>query len=107
MAEDSRKALEAAYALLSGRGGSLGVIILAEDLEKARLLQQEVSQWLQSRGLAARFRWLVDFNPARLAALVNSERYGALVLPADIQALSGPALEAFLDDSEISVYVVH
>jgi nucleotide-binding universal stress UspA family protein len=100
------KTLEVAVNLLSGREGFLTAIIMAGEIEAARQLQVEVAQWLKSRGVQARYRWLVGIERSRLAALVRSEGLGALVLPASSGTLTGETLELFLEQTDIPVLLV-
>jgi nucleotide-binding universal stress UspA family protein len=99
-------ALDTAVHLLRGRDGFMTVIILAEGIEKARQLQEEVTRWLQARSLEARYRWLVGIDRGRLAAVARSEGCGALILPAGSQTLSSEALEKFLEETDIPVLLV-
>jgi hypothetical protein len=85
----------------------LAVIILADSIENAHQFQGEAPGWLRARGLEGHYRWLVGIDRARLARLVRSEGFGALVLPAQGRELSGEALERFLEETEIPVLIVH
>ena len=103
----SESALETGTSIMREREGLLAVIILADSIERAQELQGEAAGWLQTHSLEAHYRWLVGIEWGRLASLVRSEGFGALVLPAEGQALSGEALERFLEETEIPVLIVH
>lgn len=103
----SQRALLIATHLQRQRISFLVVIILADEVEKARQLQEEVAQWLRQHHLQARFRWLIHRAEGGLVSTVKEEQCGALVLPAESDILPGNALTEILDKMQCPVLVVH
>lgn len=102
----STAALDAAASLAQGRGSALVVIIMARSLEQARELQTEVAGWLRKRGMAARYRWLVQPDPIRLMNFIDAEGCRMLVLPADSPLLPPAAMLELVDRIDLPVLLV-
>ncbi len=68
------------------------IIIRAEDLEAARRLQSEISEWVRQHNLHSHYRWLVSEDLTGLDSLIQEESCGILVLPAEVDALQGDKL---------------
>lgn len=102
----SFKALQAAVALLHRSNGFLTVIVIADDIEKARHTQAEVNRWLRERGLSAHFRWLIGAETRNLAALIKTGQFGALVVPGEMDAFNAEDLVGLVDEVEVPVLIV-
>jgi nucleotide-binding universal stress UspA family protein len=102
----SKKALIAAEALLKQRSGFLTVIILAEDIEKARDLQTEVTIWLREHQLASRFRWLLTTAGGNLTGLVKAEQIGVLLIPAGFGSGSPNEVSQLLNELDTPVFLI-
>lgn len=103
----AQKAIETAVELLRYQEGYLVIIIKAEDYETARQLQTELSEWVRQRNLHSHYRWLVGEDLTGLDSLIQEERCGILVLPAEVDALRGDKLQPILDQVQCPVLLVH
>jgi nucleotide-binding universal stress UspA family protein len=103
----AQKAMNTAVDLLRYQEGYLIIIIRAQDLETARLLQTEIAAWVRERNLHAHYRWLVGEDLVGLNSLIQEERCGILVLPAEVEALQGDKLQPVLDQVQCPVLLVH
>lgn len=104
---DAQRALGVVGELMRGRESVLSVLILAGNIEQAQQFQAEVSPWVQAHELEAHYRWLVGLDRSRLIALARNEGYDALVVPYACETLCGEALESFLEETDIPVFLVH
>lgn len=102
----AEKALNAGAALAEAEKGHLTVFIVAEGTKATQLLQSEAAEWLRKREVLARFRSLTEWNVARLAHIVQTEKPGTLVLPATSSLLEDKAFLALLKDIESPVLLV-
>jgi nucleotide-binding universal stress UspA family protein len=103
--EEGEKSLEATR-LIWTEGSLLTVLILADDLDEASLLQSQAHNWLHSHNLEAQYRWLIFVNTTTLAHQVRSEGCGLLVLPVNSPRLSDEVLEGLMSDTSCAVLVV-
>lgn len=103
----AQRAFVTAVDLLRQRDGYLIIIIKAEDLESARQLQTEITEWVRERNVHSHFRWLVGEDMSGLTALIEEERCGILVLPAEVESLQGENLKLVLDQVQCPVLLVH
>jgi nucleotide-binding universal stress UspA family protein len=102
----SKVALETAEGLLKRRIGFLTVLILAEDIEKARFLQKEVTSWLKEHGLTSGFRWLFTTAVGNLAGVLKSEKIGALIVPVGMESVSQEEISELLNEVDIPVFLI-
>ena len=98
----SQRALDTAI----GLGGYLAVGIVAEDEEQARKLQSEVATELNSKGVEARYRWLLHADVSELANMVRTQEECILILPGESPLLEGKKLPEVLDELECPVLLV-
>jgi nucleotide-binding universal stress UspA family protein len=103
----AQKAIETAVELLRYQEGYLVIIIRAEDFETARQLQTELSDWVRQHNLHSHYRWLVGEDLTGLDVLIQEERCGILVLPAEVDDLRGDKLRPILDQVQCPVLLVH
>jgi nucleotide-binding universal stress UspA family protein len=103
----AEKAMDTAVDLLRYQEGYLVIFIRADDLVTARQLQSEISEWVGQRNLHAHYRWLVGEDLTGLDGLIQEERCGILVLPAEVDALQGDKLRPILDQVQCPVLLVH
>jgi nucleotide-binding universal stress UspA family protein len=103
----AQKAMNTAIDLLRYQDGYLIIVIRAGDLETARQLQSEISEWVGQHNLHAHYRWLVGEDLTGLDSLIQEERCGILVLPAEVDALQGDKLQPILDQVQCPVLLVH
>jgi nucleotide-binding universal stress UspA family protein len=104
--EIADKALVTAAGLMQGSNGYLTVIILADEIEQARLQQRQVTQWLRERGMTATFRWLVGGVGDMLVSLLRSVNFGGLILPVGMETLPTPVVNKLLDEVQMPVLLV-
>jgi nucleotide-binding universal stress UspA family protein len=104
--EIAGKALVTAAGLMQGSNGYLTVIILADEIEQARLQQRQVTQWLRERGMTATFRWLVGGVGDMLVSLLRSVNFGGLILPVGMETLPTPVVNKLLDEVQMPVLLV-
>lgn len=102
----AQRALAAATQLVRGSEGYLTLLLLADGPDAAQSLQMEAADWLQERGLKARYRWLSKADAARLCRVVQVEGGGVLVLHRDMPLLRGEALMALLNEIGCPVLLV-
>lgn len=100
------RALAAAAFVARVMDDDLTVLLIADDLDSARALEQEVGAWLADRGLTARYRRLTSDHVPRLGQMVRLEGGGTLVLPAEGAVLRDEQLLALLDEIESPVLLV-
>ena len=100
--DQSQRALDTAISL----GEYLAVGIVAEDEDQARALQSEVAAKLDSRGLKARYRWLVRADTSELANMVRTQEECIVILPGESPLLQGKSLPEALDEFECPVLLV-
>lgn len=97
----------AAGALLATHfGHGLSILILAEDKERATVLQARAAGQINGSGLQADYRWLLSPSPHELIRAVHSLGIIA-ILPAELAGLEGYDLTAAINQLECPVLVVH
>lgn len=97
----------AAGALLASHfGHGLSILILAEDKERATVLQARAAGQINGSGLQADYRWLLSPSPHELIRAVHSLGIIA-ILPAELAGLEGYDLTAAINQLECPVLVVH
>jgi nucleotide-binding universal stress UspA family protein len=104
--EIAQKALKTATGLLQGTNGFLTVIVLADEIETARLRQSRVTRWLRERGMTASFRWLVGGEGQMLVSLLKSVNFGGLILPVGLESTPTPTINKILDEMNVPVLLV-
>jgi nucleotide-binding universal stress UspA family protein len=104
--EIADKALVTAAGLMQGSNGYLTVIILADEIEQARLQQRQVTQWLRERQMTATFRWLVGGVGDMLVSLLKSVNFGGLILPVGMETLPTQVVNRLLDEVDMPVLLV-
>jgi nucleotide-binding universal stress UspA family protein len=104
--EIAQKALKTATGLLQGTNGFLTVIVLADEIETARLRQSQVTRWLRERGMTASFRWLVGGEGQMLVSLLKSVNFGGLILPVGLESTPTPTINKILDEMNVPVLLV-
>ena len=82
------------------------VLLLAEDLQKARTLQDEAASYLTGRQGETHYRSLTGASVLRLFNILQAERCGTLVLPARSSALQNSALVVLLEHLDLPVLLV-
>jgi nucleotide-binding universal stress UspA family protein len=102
----AQRALAAAVQLVRGRGGDLIIVLLADGADAAQSLRADVAEWLEDRGLEARYRWLSRAGVARLCDVIRAEGGGVLVLHRDTPLLAADTLMALLNEVGCPVLVV-
>jgi nucleotide-binding universal stress UspA family protein len=102
----SQKALRAAADLLQGVSGCLTIYLVADDIEQARHLQDQASTWLRERQLGAGFRWLIQPSAPNLARTLETEQFGALIIPGDCEKIPPDVLASLIDEVRLPVLVV-
>jgi nucleotide-binding universal stress UspA family protein len=104
--ETARRALTMAAGLVERQKGYLTVAILSTGHERAKDLQIEVGLWLRSRGMQARYRWLLEADEGMIKELMRVEEGCVLVLPGELSILEGERLTGLIDDLRCPVMVV-
>jgi nucleotide-binding universal stress UspA family protein len=102
----AQKAMSVAAALVRGEDRHLIVFVLAESQEQAGQVKQQVSQWLQGRGLVARYRLLLEPSLGRLTEMIEAEGCGTLVVPAHTAYLDDEELLTLLEEVDLPVLLV-
>ncbi len=102
----AQKALAAATLLMHGRQGKLTVLTVADTEPDAQELQTQVAEWMQERGLEARYLWLTEATVATLTHLVHAEGCQLLVVPSLSPELQDEALQSLLERLDCPVLFV-
>jgi len=102
----AQKALTVAMNLDQEKNGHLVILALADDPDTAHRLSQQVETQLQAEDLTAHYRWLATTRLSHLNHVVQLERGGVLVLPADIANLQGERLLALVSEITCPVLLV-
>ncbi len=87
-------------------GDDLNVVLLANTLEEAAPLREEVTEWLARRGLSAEFHWLPETTVATLAEMVKAAENCVLVLSGENPLLRAEAIQELLDSTDCPVMLV-
>ncbi|MBM4429906.1 MAG: universal stress protein [Chloroflexi bacterium] len=102
----AQKAVAVAAGLVRGEDRHLIVFILTDSPEQAQGLKQQVSQWLQERGLVARYRLVPGVSVGRLREMIETEGCGTLVLPAQTACLENEELLSLMEELELPMLIV-
>ncbi len=102
----ARQALITAARLARASGDTLNVLLLSETLEEATPLKEEVSSWLEQRGLSAEFHWLPQATVTNLAKMVQAAKNCILVLGGESQLMKAEAIQELLDETDCPVMLV-
>jgi len=100
------KTLAAASRLAQGKEGELLVLVAADDLSETGRLQVQADDWLQARGVVARFRQLTEATVSRLVQTLKTEGCGTLVLPAELALLRDEALATLVEELDFPVLLI-
>lgn len=85
---------------------ALIVLLLAEERQRAHVLQGQAASLLGHRGTVVRYRTLRNTNVVQLTDILHTEGCGMLVLPARSAALQSSTLVALLEHLELPVLLV-
>lgn len=102
----SKHVLEVATTLTQVNGGELIVFILADTLEVARRLEDEISKWLQGQKLQVRYRWLNRLDVPGLIQTLQMKEGGVLVLDGESSFLEGEVIQKLLDEIDCPILLV-
>jgi nucleotide-binding universal stress UspA family protein len=100
------KALAAATKLAPLGGEELNVVLLSDDYGQAKPLRDEVSTWLDERGLSAEFHWLPEVSVTKLIEMIELTENCVLVLGGDNSLLRAGAIQELLDATDCPVMLV-
>ena len=101
----SQKALATTARLLREKAGTATVLILADQTDQARLLQQEAAELLTDQTLETEFHWLARPTVARLARFIKDKEFRLVVL-SEANTLSREAMLRLLDEIDCPVLLV-
>jgi nucleotide-binding universal stress UspA family protein len=104
--EAARQALAAAARLAQSSGDRLNVILLADSRGDRETMEDEVTEWLEERGLAAAFHWLPKATVDNIAKMVQAAESCVLVLGGEIPLLEASAIQELLDETDCPVMLV-
>jgi nucleotide-binding universal stress UspA family protein len=102
----AHQSLATAANLAQASGDDLNVVLLANTLEEAIPLREEVTEWLVRRGLLAEFHWLPETTVATLAEMVKAAENCVLVLGGENPLLQAEAIQELLDSTDCPVMLV-
>lgn len=100
------QALSAALRLARSSGDVLNVLLLSETLEVANSYRDDVSAWLDERGLSGEFHWMPHASVADLSEMIHSAEDCVLVLGGDNPLLEAGAIQELLDNTDCPVMLV-
>lgn len=100
------KAVHVAADLARREGRHLILLALSEDPEQARRIREQCSEWLQGKGVVARFRSFHQWTSPRVAETLAREGAGGLVVPATDAVLKDDELLHFLKETDTPVLLV-
>ena len=100
------KALTIASRLAQGKDGELLVLVASDDPGEAEWLRARAAEWLQARGVPARFRPLTEKAVPGLLHLLRAERCGTLILPAESALLHDEALAELVEELDFAVLLI-
>lgn len=101
-----RKALKLATTLSEREDSHLILLALAEDLQEARRIRDQCSQWLQGKGVLARYRIFNQWVASQVAETLEQEGAGGLVVPATEAVLQEDELLTLLGTSDTPILLV-
>jgi nucleotide-binding universal stress UspA family protein len=102
----ARRALATAARMALITGGHLTVMVVADALEVAQRLQEEIDGHLQGQQIEGHYRQLVKPRAAELAQALYMAGGGTLVISADNPILEGEGLPTLLDAIDCLVFLV-
>jgi nucleotide-binding universal stress UspA family protein len=102
---DSQVGLTAAR-LISGAAAELNVLILAEDIQTAQKLKEEVEEHFASEEIKVDYRWISSLDAETIDQTASMAGCEVLVLPAESRFLDREALLKILNESKCSVLLV-
>lgn len=102
----ARQALVTAVKMAQASGDDLSVLLLHETREEAETTKEEISDWLEQRGLSAEFHWLPQATVNTLATIVQAAENCVLVLGGDNPLLKAEAIQELLDRTDCPVMLV-
>lgn len=85
---------------------ALNVLFLADTLEDTKPMKEEISEWLEKRGLSAEYHWLPKATVDKLAAMVHTAENCVLVLGGESSLLEAEAIQELLDKTDCPVMLV-
>jgi len=100
------KALATAGRLAQGKEGDLLVLVAADTPQESGRLQAQAGEWLQARGIQARFRQLTEASVSRLVQALKTEGCGTLILPAEIALLRDEALSTLVEELDCPMLLI-
>jgi nucleotide-binding universal stress UspA family protein len=104
--EMGHKALRVAAALARREDSHLILLALSEDPEEARRIRQQCSEWLRGQAVMARYRVFHEWTASRVAATLEQEGAGGLVVPATETILKDDQLTTLLKETDTPVLLV-
>lgn len=100
------KALRVAAALARREDSHLILLALSEDPEEARRIREQCSEWLRGQAVMARYREFLDWTASQVAATLEQEGAGGLVVPATETVLKDDQLVALLSETDTPLLLV-
>ena len=100
------KALAIAARLALDKEVELLVLAAADDPDEAEDLHAAAADWLETRGVRARFRQLTDGTVLRLLHMLRAECCGTLILPAESALLRDEALSTLVEELDFAVLLI-
>ena len=86
---------------------TLIVLLLAENERKVQKLQHQATFCLADGDTVLRFRWLTGNDGPRMAAILQTETCGVLVLPVRSSILQNDLLVALLEQLDMPIFLVN
>lgn len=100
------QALTVAARLAHTSDDKLKILLLTETLEEATPMKDDISGWLDERGLEADYHWLPQATVSKLAEMIHASKNCVLVLGGDNPLLHADALQELLDETDCPVLLV-
>jgi nucleotide-binding universal stress UspA family protein len=100
------KALSLATSLTEREDSHLILLALAEDLQDARRIQEQCSEWLRGKRVLARYHIFNQWIASRVASTLEQEGAGGLVVPATEAVLGAGELLTLLRTTDTPVLLV-
>jgi nucleotide-binding universal stress UspA family protein len=104
--ELGHKALRTAAALARREDSHLILLALSEDPEEARRIREQCSKWLRGQAVIARYRTFHEWTASRVAATIERESAGGLVVPATEAVFKDDQLVELLKETDTPVLLV-
>jgi nucleotide-binding universal stress UspA family protein len=102
----ARKTLAAAARLVQRMNDRLIVLIPSDRQHTAQLLEEQATEWLQKRGLQARYRRLENRDLSTLVQAVQTEGGGMLVVDGESALLQGEGIQELLGKIDCPILLV-